>query len=154
MSNLKRKVFQEFQQRNAAEKNSKSVSDDDRPILFSTELAFAPPTNVWESDKDMFIMMEIAHLGANDFHICYNTGTLIIEGERKISGLSKESHVLKYHKKEIDEGKFRVKFKMNSRIVAKKISAKYQNGMLTIVLPKDFRQLENGEVKIPVEVAK
>jgi HSP20 family protein len=117
-------------------------------------LAFAPPTNVWESDKEMFIMMEIAHLGVKDFHICYNAGALIIEGERKISGSSKERRVLKYHKKEIDEGNFRVNIKMNTRIVAKKISAKYENGMLTIVLPKDFRQQEDGEVKVPVEVAK
>jgi HSP20 family molecular chaperone IbpA len=43
---------------------------------------------------------------------------------------------------------------MNTRIVAKKISAKYENGMLAIVLPKDFRQQEDGEVKVPVEVAK
>jgi len=154
MSDLKRKVFHDFQQNNNSEKTSKIVSDEDRPILFSTELAFAPPTNVWESDKDMFIMMELAHLATVDFHICYNAGTLIIEGERKISGSSKESRVLKYHKKEIDEGKFRVKIKMNTRIVAKKISAKYENGMLTIVLPKDFRQPENGEVKVPVEVGK
>ncbi|MEJ2049642.1 MAG: Hsp20/alpha crystallin family protein [Calditrichota bacterium] len=154
MSDLKRKVFQDFQQGNAAEKDSKTVSGDERPILFSTELAFAPPTNVWESDKDMVIMMEIAHLGAGNFHICYNAGTLVIEGERKISGSSKESQVLKYHKKEIDEGKFRVKIKMNTRIVAKKISAVYENGMLTIVLPKDFREPETGEVEVPVKVAK
>jgi len=154
MSDLKRKVFQEFQQNNGTEKDTKSVSGDDRPILFSTDLAFAPPTNVWESDKEMVILMEIAHLGAGDFHICYNAGTLVIEGERKISGSSKESRVLKYHKKEIDEGKFRIDIKMNTRIVAKKISAKYENGMLTIVLPKDFRKPENGEVKVPVEVAK
>lgn len=152
MSEIKRKVFLDFKEDDKGSSLKNKIPDDVRPILFSSELVFAPPTDVWETEKEMYVMMEIAHLSSKDFSIQYRKGNLIIKGERKVSKNREKSDITKYHKKEIDYGKFLVKIKMNTRIVVKKIVAKYENGMLNIVLPKDFRQPEIAEFDIPVEI--
>jgi len=150
MDNIKLKIFKEF--REAEEKELQQVASpaQKRAILFISDLAFAPPTDVWETEKEVVVMMEIANVSLDVIRIQYDDGYLIVEGQRPEPDLLSGAHIIKFHKKEIDYGEFRVRIKMNCRINQDKIKATYQDGMLTIVLHKDSHKKITTKVEIPV----
>lgn len=152
MDNLKRKIFKEFQMnKNQNETGISRGSGGKRPIFYSTETSFSPPTDVWESENEIYIMMEIAGLDLNDLDIHYSSGKLLIEGQRRESASERQSSIIQFHKKEIDYGTFRVKIKMNSRIEESGIFAGYKDGILSIILKKDTEGRKTGSIRIPVE---
>ncbi len=150
MDNIKLKIFKEF--REAEEKESQPLASpgQKRAILFISDLAFAPPTDVWETEKEVVVMMEIANVSPDEIRLQYDDGYLIVEGQRPEPTLLSRARIIKFHKKEIDYGEFRVRIKMNSRINQDKIKATYQDGMLTIILPKDSHNKIAVRVEIPV----
>jgi len=85
-------------------------------------------------DKDKFMLTaELPGVKKEDVKISLNGNTLVIEGEKK----SVEEHKDKdYHHTERFYGKFSRSFTLNSEVEADKIKADYQNGILTVTLPK------------------
>jgi HSP20 family protein len=59
--------------------------------------------------------------------------TLTIAGERKRPS---EDETVSYHRREREWGSFRRSFTLNTRVDADKVHARYQDGVLTVVLPK------------------
>ncbi len=151
MENIKRKIYKEFHTVDSAENLEIDTFSGKRPILFVSEFSFSPPTDVWESDKEVTVMMEVADLTLQDFGIDYREGYLIVEGERKAPDTTQTGSISKYYKKEIDYGKFLVKVKMNTRIAREKITASYKNGMLIIHLPKNIMGKPSGKHTIPIK---
>jgi HSP20 family protein len=151
--NIKRRIYKDFQM-NKFEKESvfPVASEERRPILFSTETSFSPPTDVWETDDDIFIIMEIAGLKSSEFNIQYSEGYLIVEGERQPSEELIKAPIVKFHKKEIDYGPFKVRIKMNNRIKDSGINAKYFDGLLLIILKKDTQGRKIESISIPVKM--
>lgn len=104
MGDSKNKAFKMFKS-----DNSKLLSDNIstgviRPILLFSDLSFSPPTDVWETEDKICIMMEIAGLSLSNINVRYESGYLVIEGERKEPAVLKDKKIQKYHKKEIDYG--------------------------------------------------
>jgi HSP20 family molecular chaperone IbpA len=142
--NIKRRIYKDFQM-NKFEKESvfPVASEERRPILFSTETSFSPPTDVWETDDDIFIIMEIAGLKSSEFNIQYSEGYLIVEGERQPSEELIKAPIVKFHK---------VRIKMNNRIKDSGINAKYFDGLLLIILKKDTQGRKIESISIPVKM--
>lgn len=133
-------------------KSEAQEPEKSRPIYFIHESAFVPPSDVWETEERIIILMEIARLDLKKLNITYQGGYLIIEGERNEPEFGIPEKMVKIHKKEIEYGQFRIRVKMNTRIQARACTAEYQDGMLKIILPKDLQIRNAAGYSIPVKV--
>jgi HSP20 family molecular chaperone IbpA len=151
MSEEKSKVYKKFKNTGSDDLTEFEQQSGKRPILYVSDLSFSPPTDVWETEKQICVMMEIADLSQDGFFINYKDGYLVIEGDRHEPTVLKDSRITKYHKKELDFGSFKVKIKMNTRILKEKITANYRNGMLFISLPKNISKFVEKKHQVRIK---
>lgn len=151
MSDIKQKIFKEFRLMNDGEKTGAPPAGRRRPVLFVSDTAFSPPTDVWETDSEICIMVEIADMDFSDIRVQYCDGEVEVSGCRPEPDLLKKSRIIKFYKKEIDYGDFRIRIKMNTRIDQKSSRAEYKNGILSVRLPKIRRANQSTNHEIPVQ---
>ncbi|MDD3807322.1 MAG: Hsp20/alpha crystallin family protein [Candidatus Marinimicrobia bacterium] len=102
---------------------------------FSTmsNLNWTPSVDLEETKNDYIIHAEIPGVEKKDIEISVENDVLTISGEKKERVQSKESN---YLVSEIMTGKFSRSFRLPSQINADKIEAKWDNGVLTVKIPK------------------
>lgn len=105
-----------------------------------------PPSDVCETDAEIFLFVEIPGLAADSFDLRVEGDRLTLKGERYRPQAGKEI----YHQTEILMGPFHRTFILPSQVDAEKIRAAYTNGILEIVLPKR-QEAPVRTVKIRVE---
>ncbi len=93
--------------------------------------AWRPPTDVIETEEEIIIRVEVAGMNENDFAVNYEKDILTISGHR----LLKQPNGA-YHQMEIVYGDFSTTIEIPFPVDAEKISAKYSNGFLQVILPK------------------
>lgn len=92
------------------------------------------PTLDLHADKDAFIVtLEAPGLEKGDFEISWHDGVLSIGGERKQEKDGAEKH---YFRRERLFGRFSRSISMPGDVQSDKITAAYQDGVLTVTLPK------------------
>jgi HSP20 family protein len=101
-----------------------------------------PPTDVYETDDSVIIKIEIAGMSPEDMRISFVERMLTVTGVRQDIDAK-----LSYHCLEIPYGEFRVEVFLSGTYLADNIEAKYENGFLSITLPKSRR-----EHRVPVRV--
>lgn len=93
-----------------------------------------PAVNIRENDNDYLIEVAAPGMSKNDFKVNLDNDTLTISSDKKDEGLKKDEC---YTKREFSYQSFQRTFSINERVVdGEKIEAKYENGILTIQLPK------------------
>lgn len=92
---------------------------------------WSPPTDVFETDASYVIRLEIAGMQEADFSILFENNYLIVRG---IRGENSERRA--YHQMEIRYGEFSSAVEMPLNSDYQNADAQYQNGFLTIVIPK------------------
>jgi len=97
----------------------------------SSQNAWTPPTDVFETNQEIVIRVEIAGVNIDDFDIDYTDGILAIRGNR-----SDASERKAFHRMEIRYGNFQVNVKITVPVNSTKITAEYKDGLLLIRLPK------------------
>lgn len=98
------------------------------------ELAdWIPASNVSEDDKEYRIRLELPDVKKEDVHVKVENGVLIIEGERKEE---KDEKDIKFHRREMNYGKFVRRFTLPEEIDETKVQASFRDGMLNLVLAK------------------
>ncbi len=90
-----------------------------------------PPTDVYETEDDFIIHVEIAGMKVEDFKIQYRNQSLIIQGERSI-----EFEKCALHQMEIHSGEFQIRVDISVPINKEISHIEYHNGFLTVSLPK------------------
>jgi len=90
-----------------------------------------PATDLFETRDDFRVMLEIGGMKSEDFSISYYKNILSIVGFR--SGEEKEGS---YHRMEIPFGDFSSSIKFPREVMINSIEAFYENGFLTVILPK------------------
>jgi HSP20 family protein len=90
-----------------------------------------PPTDVYETDDSMVVKVEIAGMEEGDFSISLSGKRLIISGLRRDPAAK-----LGYQQMEILYGHFETDVHLARAIEEDKIEATYQNGFLSVRLPK------------------
>ena len=90
-----------------------------------------PPTDMYETEELITIVIEIAGVDKNDLSLIYNKDTLVISGIRLASTVRRI-----FHQMEIRYGEFESQIKLPCSIDAKNIEAFYQNGFLVVQLLK------------------
>ncbi|HWD94463.1 MAG TPA: Hsp20/alpha crystallin family protein [Verrucomicrobiae bacterium] len=92
-----------------------------------------PALDVFE-DKDSFVLQaELPGMKKEDIDVSLHDGTLSISGERKNEIKSEGAEV---YRAERFFGRFQRTVKLPAAVAADKIKAQYQNGVLTVTLPK------------------
>ncbi len=93
---------------------------------------FVPELNVYETDKEFEITVALPGMRKENIDISFENNTITISGEREL----KEEENTKYHRIESRFGKFERSLPLPNVIDAEKISATYENGVLTVNVPK------------------
>lgn len=107
--------------------------------------SFFPHTNIFETNDDFQVEMLVPGRAKEDFKISLDKNLLTIGYEAREE---KEEEGKKTLKKEFSFRSFKRAFTIDEKINADAIEAKYENGILTVSLPK------KEEVKaLPKEIA-
>ena len=91
-----------------------------------------PPTDVYETEKDVVVKMEIAGMRDEDMEVVVQENLLLISGSRSDTTERKA-----YHQMEIPFGRFSVGIELSVRVNTDNATAEYKDGFLTIQLPKE-----------------
>jgi HSP20 family protein len=89
--------------------------------------------DVIEKDDEFLVKASIPGINPDDLEITFTDNVLTIKGETKAEEEFKDAN---YHLRERRFGSFARSISLGSRIVADKIQANYENGVLTLHLPK------------------
>jgi HSP20 family protein len=92
-----------------------------------------PPTDVYETLTELVIKVEIAGMEESNFDITIDKNILVIRGNR-IDKTNPEKKA--YHQVEIGFGEFTTQIEINIPLDHENSSAQYDNGFLTIKIPK------------------
>ena len=104
---------------------------------FSGEMArsaWAPSVDIYETpDQTVVVKVDLPDLKREDIAVTFENNVLTIEGERKVaSDVAREQ----FHRIERQYGAFRRSFTLPITVDAGKVDANYQDGVLTVKLPR------------------
>jgi HSP20 family protein len=97
------------------------------------ESSWHPQIDVAESGDAFKVQAELPGLKKDDIQVTFEDSVLVIEGERKHEDEKTDKN---YFRRERTYGKFKRSFKLGTEVEVDKISAAYQDGILTLTLPK------------------
>ena len=92
-----------------------------------------PAVNIIESEKEYSLQMAAPGLKKDDFKINMQENVLTISAELKKEATNS---TVKNNRTEFHFGNFKRTFNLPETIVTEKITANYENGILSVVLPK------------------
>ncbi len=117
----------------------------DRPV--APQGRWLPHTNISESDTAYRVSIELAGVKPADVTVEMHDGVLEVSGKREKVELPEGVRALKVEQR---SGEFRRKFEFPTLVDADAIEAAYENGVLSIELPKSEKVLPR---KINIKVA-
>lgn len=94
-----------------------------------------PDTDVVESEDQIRVIAEIPGMNRDDLNVSLENNILTISGE-KTEEREEGSEKQNYHLSERRWGRFSRAFVLPREVEADEISANYQNGVLTVTVPK------------------
>ncbi len=94
--------------------------------------SWRPPTDVYETETDIVVQIEMAGMRDGHFHLSLQDRLLIIYGLRTENARARRA----YHQMEIHSGDFRTEVELSAPVDSGSIIAEYDDGFLQIVLPK------------------
>jgi HSP20 family protein len=107
--------------------------------------SFVPRVDIVENEKAFEVHVAVPGMNKEDFKIDLNDNFLTVSGERKFTA-EKESG--NFRSIETQYGTFSRSFAMPDNVDAAKIAAKYNNGILEIVIPKDEKKILKTTIKV------
>jgi HSP20 family protein len=93
--------------------------------------SWSPPTDVYEDEVSFTVRVEVAGMRESDFMINIDKSYLVVSGTRTDSPERRA-----YHQMEIRFGEFSTAIELPANVDISKAEAIYEDGFLTIVLPK------------------
>ncbi|MGE5618383.1 MAG: Hsp20/alpha crystallin family protein [Sphingomonadaceae bacterium] len=103
------------------------------PMPYAREGVWRPPTDVYETDTHIVVMMELAGVKEDDIEVTIFNDILVVSGSRQDA--LRPERVL-YHEMGINFGRFRSEVYLPIRVNPDCVDALYENGFLTISLQK------------------
>ncbi len=107
--------------------------------------SFVPRVDIFEEENAFEIHLAVAGMNKEDFKIDLNDKYLTISGERKFSKEKKENN---FRSIETQHGNFSRSFTLPDNVDASKINAKYNDGILELVIPKDEKKALKQTIKV------
>ncbi len=116
-------------------------------VSSSSKKDFSPRADIARDDHNIYLFVEIPGMGKDDITVSYNNEDrfLVVRGEKKAHG---NVEGVKTLRSERQFGSFERKFKLSGdvNINAEAINATFENGVLTITLPK----IQHKTTTIPI----
>ena len=109
-----------------------------------------PATNVFETEKDFRIEMMLPGFIKDDVQMNYHKNLLTVKVDKEEREEEEGKQGFKYAHREFGAFNFEKNFKIPNSVNAEKIDAKFENGILTVVLPKKEEALEKEPVSIKI----
>ena len=100
-------------------------------VSWHVRSTWSPPTDVYETEENFVIKLEIAGMRDEDIEVAFENNVLMISGNR--SDLNERRA---YHQMEIRYGKFEMAVEIPVKVNIEQATAGYQDGFLVIMLPK------------------
>lgn len=95
--------------------------------------AWVPPVDIQENADAYLFHAELPGMTKEDIHITLENNVLRVSGERKFEKDAKKEN---YHRVERTYGTFTRTFTLPTQVEADKVMAAFENGILTITVPK------------------
>ncbi len=95
--------------------------------------AWAPAVDILETPEAYEVKAELPGIPKEDVHISVENNILTLKGERKFE---KDESKENYHRIERTYGAFARSFNLPTRVDHDRVQAKFDNGVLTISVPK------------------
>lgn len=103
----------------------------DEPLARAT---WNPPVDIYETnDQDVVVKVELPEMKREDIKVSFENHVLTLEGERQFRN---EASREQYQRIERGYGAFRRSFTMPATVDAARVTANYQDGVLTVTLPR------------------
>ena len=115
--------------------NLERIFDDHFPSLssmFDNE-RMSPDIEIKETDEKLIVRAELPGLTKDDISVELKDSILTLSGEKKLEKCEENE---KFHRTEISYGKFTRSFQVPMEVDTEKIDANFQDGILTIDIPK------------------
>jgi HSP20 family protein len=110
---------------------SETQQTTQRWVIVHHATVWRPPTDVYELDDTLIVLVEIGGMRDGDFNVTLQDQRLIISGVRQ--RVTKENCA--YHQLEIPFGEFRTEVTLPWPVVRDEVTANYHDGLLRIELP-------------------
>jgi HSP20 family protein len=95
--------------------------------------AWAPAVDIYETEQELVIKADLPDIDPKDLDIRVENNILTIRGERKFEKKVSEENYLRVER---SYGSFARSFTLANTVNSEAIKAEYQNGVLTLSIPK------------------
>lgn len=99
----------------------------------SSLTTWAPAVDIFETEQELVVKADLPDVDAKDLDIRVENNVLTIRGERKFEKKVNEEDYLRVERA---YGAFARSFSLASTVNSENIKADYQNGVLTLTIPK------------------
>jgi len=128
---MKETEFQRFSPEQSSSKKPKFVLSSTYE-KWSTRLhIWQPPTDLYETEQDYVVQVEIAGMLEAEFTISLEHRTLLIRGIRNVPNSARA-----YYQMEISSGEFLTAVELPGPTIHDQVEAEYSDGFLKVTLPK------------------
>jgi HSP20 family protein len=118
------------------------------PVL-TTKRLWRPPTDVFETENQVVILVEIAGMKQKELNVTLSDNVLVIRGDRQEKTLADKTL---YRNMEINYGTFERNIYLPESVYPQNVKAEYKDGFLEIRLGKrEGKRSKAKEVKIEIQ---
>ena len=117
---------------------------DAKPLGYQSDRSFSPPMDIYETEENLVVVMEIAGMKAEAIHVTFDKDTLSVWGSRSEPSSPPKTRL---HQMEIDYGRFQRTLRIPFPLKSDDFKATYRLGFLVITVPK-----VKGPVSVNMEV--
>jgi HSP20 family protein len=107
--------------------------------------AWAPAVDILETEQELVVKADLPDIDPKELDIRVENNILTIRGERKFEKQVNEENYLRVER---SYGSFARSFSLANTVNSEAIKADYQNGVLTLVIPK--REAKPKQIKVNV----
>ena len=118
------------------------------PLLLGKEYVWRPLTDVYETDTEFVVRMDIAGVDPDDFEVSLHGRILTIRGVRHDPVRDEHRH---FHKMEINLGTFERNIEVPHHIGISSVGAHYENGFLVVRMARGVSRVRRRERIVPVD---
>src|SRR6202047_2389063 len=121
----------------------------ERPGEESNLTSWAPAVDIYETEHELVVKADLPEVDAKELDVRVENNLLTIRGERKFEKKVNEDNYLRVERA---YGSFSRSFSLANTVNAEAIKADYQNGVLTLSIPKR-EEAKPKQIKVNVGAA-
>jgi HSP20 family protein len=119
----------------------------DRSSVESSITTWAPAVDIYETEHELVVKADLPDIKSEELDIRVEGNILTIRGERKFEKKVNESNYLRVERA---YGSFSRSFSLANTVNSEAIKAEYNNGVLTLTIPKR-EEAKPKQIKVNVE---